>query len=327
MVSFDELQKSFSMNLAQEIERIGNSDPKNLYNPIRYSIEMGGKRIRPILLLMAYGTFRQDIEKAFPAAVAVEIFHNFTLLHDDIMDNADLRRNRETVHVKYSNNAAILSGDAMSILSYKYILQSDTSKLKELLQVFTDTALKVCEGQQLDMDFETINQVSIDEYIQMIGLKTAILLANSLKIGAILADAPPKDIDLLFQFGYNLGLAFQLQDDYLDTFGDTDIFGKNIGGDIVSNKKTFLLSKALEVAKGATELNLKHWISAEVFDREEKIEQVRAIFVELGIDQFTKSKIEEYYIKAENCWGQIDVRSENKLELLNVAKLLMNRKS
>ncbi len=327
MVSFDELQKSFSMNLAQEIERIGNSDPKNLYNPIRYSIEMGGKRIRPILLLMAYGTFRQDIEKAFPAAVAVEIFHNFTLLHDDIMDNADLRRNRETVHVKYSNNAAILSGDAMSILSYKYILQSDTSKLKELLQVFTDTALKVCEGQQLDMDFETINQVSIDEYIQMIGLKTAILLANSLKIGAILADAPPKDIDLLFQFGYNLGLAFQLQDDYLDTFGDTDIFGKNIGGDIVSNKKTFLLSKALEVAKGATELNLKHWISAEVFDREEKIERVRAIFVELGIDQFTKSKIEEYYIKAENCWDQIDVKSENKLELLNVAKLLMNRKS
>lgn len=327
MVSFDELQKSFSMNLAQEIERIGNSDPKNLYNPIRYSIEMGGKRIRPILLLMAYGTFRQDIEKAFPAAVAVEIFHNFTLLHDDIMDNADLRRNRETVHVKYSNNAAILSGDAMSILSYKYILQSDTSKLKELLQVFTDTALKVCEGQQLDMDFETINQVSIDEYIQMIGLKTAILLANSLKIGAILADAPPKDIDLLFQFGYNLGLAFQLQDDYLDTFGDTDTFGKNIGGDIVSNKKTFLLSKALEVAKGATELKLKKWISAEVFDREEKIEQVRSLFVELGIDQFTKSKIEEYYIKAENCWGQIDVKSENKLELLNVAKLLMNRKS
>jgi geranylgeranyl diphosphate synthase type II len=327
MVSFDELQKSFSMNLAQEIERIGNSDPKNLYNPIRYSIEMGGKRIRPILLLMAYGTFRQDIEKALPAAVAVEIFHNFTLLHDDIMDNADLRRNRETVHVKYSNNAAILSGDAMSILSYKYILQSDTSKLKELLQVFTDTALKVCEGQQLDMDFETINQVSIDEYIQMIGLKTAILLANSLKIGAILAEAPPEDIDLLFQFGYNLGLAFQLQDDYLDTFGDTDTFGKNIGGDIVSNKKTFLLSKALEVAKGATELKLKKWISAEVFDREEKIEQVRSLFVELGIDQFTKSKIEEYYIKAENCWDQIDVKSENKLELLNVAKLLMNRKS
>lgn len=327
MVGFDELQKSFSMNLAQEIERIGNSDPKNLYNPIRYSIEMGGKRIRPILLLMAYGTFRQDIEKALPAAVAVEIFHNFTLLHDDIMDNADLRRNRETVHVKYSNNAAILSGDAMSILSYKYILQSDTSKLKELLQVFTDTALKVCEGQQLDMDFETINQVSIDEYIQMIGLKTAILLANSLKIGAILAEAPPEDIDLLFQFGYNLGLAFQLQDDYLDTFGDTDTFGKNIGGDIVSNKKTFLLSKALEVAKGATELKLKKWISAEVFDREEKIEQVRSLFVELGIDQFTKSKIEEYYIKAENCWGQIDVKSENKLELLNVAKLLMNRKS
>lgn len=327
MVGFDELQKSFSMNLAQEIERIENSDPKNLYNPIRYSIEMGGKRIRPILLLMAYGTFRQDIEKALPAAVAVEIFHNFTLLHDDIMDNADLRRNRETVHVKYSNNAAILSGDAMSILSYKYILQSDTSKLKELLQVFTDTALKVCEGQQLDMDFETINQVSIDEYIQMIGLKTAILLANSLKIGAILAEAPPEDIDLLFQFGYNLGLAFQLQDDYLDTFGDTDTFGKNIGGDIVSNKKTFLLSKALEVAKGATELKLKKWISAEVFDREEKIEQVRSLFVELGIDQFTKSKIEEYYIKAENCWGQIDVKSENKLELLNVAKLLMNRKS
>jgi len=327
MVGFDELQKSFSMNLAQEIERIGNSDPKNLYNPIRYSIEMGGKRIRPILLLMAYGTFRQDIEKALPAAVAVEIFHNFTLLHDDIMDDADLRRNRETVHVRYSNNAAILSGDAMSILSYKYILQSDTSKLKELLQVFTDTALKVCEGQQLDMDFETINQVSIDEYIQMIGLKTAILLANSLKIGAILAEAPPEDIDLLFQFGYNLGLAFQLQDDYLDTFGDTDTFGKNIGGDIVSNKKTFLLSKALEVAKGATELNLKHWISAEVYDREEKIERVRAIFVELGIDQFTKSKIEEYYIKVENCWDQIDVKSENKLELLNVAKLLMNRKS
>ena len=327
MICFDELQKSFSTELAQELERIGNSDPRNLYEPIRYSLDMGGKRIRPVLLLMAYGIYRSDIEKAFPAAIAVEMFHNFTLLHDDIMDNADLRRNRETVHVKFSENAAILSGDAMSILSYQYILQSDTPRLKELLNVFTETALKVCEGQQLDMDFEKINQVAIEEYLCMIGLKTAILLANSLKMGAIIADAPSKDVNLLFDFGYNLGMAFQLQDDYLDTFGATETFGKNIGGDIVSNKKTYLLSNALQIATDSEKENLMHWISIKNFDRSEKIEQVKAIFKQLEVDRLTKVKIDEYYQKAEQCWSMIDVSSEKKSELLKVAQLLMNRKS
>jgi geranylgeranyl diphosphate synthase, type II len=327
MICFDELQKIFSRKLTEEVGRIGNSDPKNLYDPIRYSLEMGGKRIRPILLLMAYEFYCSDIDKALPVAVAVELFHNFTLLHDDIMDNADLRRNRETVHVKYSDNAAILSGDAMSILSYAYVLKCETPKLKEILDVFTDTALKVCEGQQLDMDFETIDHVSVDDYMEMIGLKTAILLASSLKMGAMIAEAPSEDINSLFEFGYNLGMAFQLQDDYLDTFGDTETFGKNIGGDIVSNKKTFLLSKAIDVAKDSSASSLKNWISMENFNREEKIVQVKAIFVKLGVDKYAKSMIEEYYIKAEKCWDMIDVDLEKKQELLNIAQQLMNRKS
>jgi len=271
--------------------------------------------------------FRSDLEKALPAAFAIELFHNFTLLHDDIMDDARLRRNFKPVHLEYSNNAAILSGDAMSILSYEYITKCDSINSKEIIDLYTNTALKICEGQQFDMDFETINDVSVDDYINMIGLKTAILLATSLKMGSIIADAHVEDAQLLYEMGYNLGLAFQIQDDLLDTFGEQDTFGKTIGGDIVSNKKTFLLINALKLANNDQLAELNGWLQKIDFNKPEKIEQVKKIYSDLKIFDITQKKIEYYFQIALNCWEKINVDLERKEGLLTVAKNLMDRQN
>ncbi|MBP7508373.1 MAG: polyprenyl synthetase family protein [Prolixibacteraceae bacterium] len=325
MEIYKELNEIFIRRLEKEIEILKQREPGNLYEPIVYSLNMGGKRIRPLLLMMACRMFSNDISGSLPAAVAIEIFHNFTLLHDDIMDKSVLRRNKKTVHIEFSENAAILSGDAMSFLATEYLLKSEISNLKEVLGIFTDTSLKVCEGQQYDMDFESYSNVTVDDYINMISLKTAILLANSLKIGAVIGGASKEDTDSLFHFGLNIGIAFQLQDDFLDTFGDTDKFGKNIGGDIVSNKKTFLLISALNKAEANDNSNLDYWINVKEFNREEKIRNVIKIYEDFGIREMTSEKIEDYFQKAKKCLETISVNNEVKKELFEVANILMER--
>lgn len=315
----------FNSKLEQEITQLSSREPANLYAPVIYTLNMGGKRIRPVLLLMAYDLYKQEYEEAFPVAIAIEMFHNFTLLHDDIMDNADLRRNYETVHLKYSNETAILSGDAMSILSYEYIVQCKSPNYRQIFDLYTHTALQICEGQQYDMDFENRNDVTVNEYLKMIGLKTAVLLATSLKLGALIAEAPSDDAQKLFDFGYNLGMAFQLQDDLLDTYGETTSFGKNIGGDIVANKKTFLLLKALELAKGETLKVLTKLITDADFDREEKIKKVKNIYNDLDVVKFSKLRMEEFYSKAIQCLESVSVEKEKKANLLEIANQLMRR--
>jgi geranylgeranyl diphosphate synthase type II len=326
MYTYSQLQQLFSDSLQNEISNIQKMQPHYLYQPVEYTLQNGGKRIRPVLLLMAYQLFSDTFEHAMQAAFAVEIFHNFTLLHDDIMDNSLMRRNKQTVHVKYSNNAAILSGDAMSILSYKYLNQCKSDNYKQILEVFTDTALQICEGQQYDMDFEQSNNVAVDEYLKMIGLKTAVLLAASTKIGALAANAPESDSDLLYNFGYNLGMAFQLQDDYLDSFGDVQTFGKNIGGDIVANKKTFLLLKAFELADQNTAKQLQHILDNQT-DRAKKIEQVIAIYEQLQIQSEVYAQMNTYYNLAIKNLENVRVETAKKTELISIAKKMMKRVS
>jgi geranylgeranyl diphosphate synthase, type II len=326
MNGFEYFLNYFSEKLKYENFQLSKRIPYKLYEPVTYSLDIGGKRIRPILVLMSYNLFKPDFEKALPVAFAIELFHNFTLLHDDIMDNANLRRNNETVHVKYSKNAAILSGDAMSILSYEYLSRCESDNLNEILVLYTQTALKICEGQQLDMDFESNNQITVNDYLNMIGLKTAVLLASSLKLGALIANAPTSESNCLYEFGFNLGLAFQLQDDLLDTFGNEDEFGKNIGGDIISNKKTFLLLTALNIANESQKRELHNWLSASNFDNKEKIRNVKKIFSELEIEQITRLKVEYYYQVATDWWKKLDVEPDKKNRLIEVANLLMTRR-
>jgi geranylgeranyl diphosphate synthase type II len=241
MKSLESLVAYFEAAFREEITKIGQTAPLKLYAPVAYSLMIGGKRLRPALMLHTASLFSEDINHVLPAAMAIEIFHNFTLLHDDIMDRADVRRGLPTVHKKYNENAAILSGDAMSILAFKYLAKGNGAGFHDLLSLFSKTAIEVCEGQQLDMDFETRDDVTVDEYLEMIRLKTAVLIACSLKIGAILSNASAEDADLLYEYGIHIGLAFQLQDDWLDVYGNPDIFGKKQGGDICANKKTYLL--------------------------------------------------------------------------------------
>ncbi|MBN2263672.1 MAG: polyprenyl synthetase family protein [Prolixibacteraceae bacterium] len=325
MRNYTEITQLFETALQHEIEKIKQLQPSNLYSPVIYTLNMGGKRIRPALLTMAYEMFDDQIEKAFPAAMAIEMFHNFTLLHDDMMDGATMRRNKETIHIKYSNNTAILSGDAMSIISYDYINRCDTQHFREIIEIFTNTALKICEGQQYDMDFETRNDVTVDEYLNMIGLKTAILLAASLKIGALLANAPKTDAQLLYEFGFNLGMAFQLQDDYLDTYGDSKTFGKKIGGDIVSNKKTFLMLKTLEQAQGDQLNELIQLISEKTNNLQQKIERVKAIYNHVDVVSYSKEIMESYYNKAIAYFDRVNIEHNKKSELLHVAQKMMKR--
>lgn len=325
MHKIEDLQAFISKEIEIEINRLNQLEPRNLYEPIAYTLDRGGKRLRPVMTLLACNMFTGQIEKAFPAAMAIEVFHNFTLLHDDIMDQAEVRRNSPTVHKKYNPNIAILSGDAMSIMAYNYLQKSESSNLSAMFQLFSQTALEVCEGQQLDMDFETRTDVLIEEYLQMIRLKTAVLLACSLKMGALAADTGGKIADLLYAFGINLGIAFQLQDDLLDVFADQVKFGKKIGNDIVSNKKTFLLLKAFELSDEPTKKELRQWIDTKEFDAEEKIMSIKAIYNKLNIKEITISNIENYYQSALNIWSEMDCSPDTKAGLLQLADMIMER--
>ncbi len=325
MYTIKELQLLISGEINKEIQHLYQTEPKNLYEPIGYALDMGGKRLRPVMVLLAYNLFSNSVENAFPVAMAIEVFHNFTLLHDDIMDEAEMRRNSETVCKKYNDNIAILSGDAMSIMAYNYFLKNRSSNLAGMISLFSQTALEVCEGQQLDMDFETRLDVSIPEYLDMIRLKTAVLLACSLKLGAMAADASEVISNQLYAFGLNLGIAFQLQDDLLDVFADQDKFGKKIGGDIVSNKKTFLLLKALEISDEDSKRSIQEWITKTDFDADLKIRSITDIYNKLNIKKITESSIDEFYQTALTIFEEIDLEKETKSELLHLAGLIMKR--
>jgi geranylgeranyl diphosphate synthase, type II len=269
--------------------------PRELYEPITYIMSLGGKRIRPLLSLLAYGLYGKNPEEILSQAAAVEVFHNFTLMHDDIMDQAPLRRGKATVHEKWNANIAILSGDVMLVRAYDLLLGTDPKLLPEVIRLFNKTAAEVCEGQQFDMNFEAYDTVHEDEYLNMIRLKTAVLLGFALQLGAILAGAGKGDSDKLYEFGVDIGVGFQLKDDLLDVFADQAKFGKQVGGDIISNKKTFLLIKALELAKGKDAEELNHWLSLKEFDKGEKVAAVRALYEKLGIKSLTEAKMNSYF--------------------------------
>ena len=310
----------------KELQKVlAYEEPRSLFDPPVYVFSLGGKRIRPILTLMAADLFEKDIEVAINPALAIEIFHNFSLLHDDLMDKANLRRGSETVHKKWSANTAILSGDAMVIEAYKYISKVPHRYLPKLLEVFSDTAMDICIGQQLDMDFEQRMDVTEDEYLNMIRLKTAVLIGCSLKLGAIVSDASAEDINALYQFGINLGLAFQLKDDLLDVFGDFKTFGKKPGGDILSNKKTYLLIKALKSSNEKQKAELDKWLTAEVFDPEQKINAVKNIYEELKLSDLVENLIEKYYLASLEYLSSISVSDARKNSLLNLSEQLMYR--
>lgn len=300
-------------------------EPLNLYQPVDYILNIGGKRIRPVLVLMATDIFSDNYEKALPAALAIEMFHNFTLVHDDIMDEAPLRRGEETVHKKWNTNTAILSGDVMQILAYRYFDSYEPNVFKKLVTLFSKTAIEVCEGQQLDVDFETRNDVTIDEYIKMITLKTSVLVATALKMGTIIADVNEEQQELIYKFGLNLGIAFQLQDDYLDTFGDAKTFGKQIGGDIIENKKTFLYLKALEVASQEDKKILLNLYAQKTEGKLNKIKIVTEIFRTNNIPTIIKEEIGSYTLKAFTCLEELEISSEKIEGLKNFGKGLMNR--
>lgn len=299
--------------------------PSSLYEPIRYVLSMGGKRIRPVLMLLSYNMFRENPEEILMPACALETYHNYTLLHDDLMDNADLRRGHETVHRKWDANTAILSGDSMLVLAYQRMAQCDKQKMPEVLSLFTETALEIGEGQQYDMDFEHRNDVTEDEYIEMIRLKTSVLLACAMKIGAILAGASKEDADNLYRFGEQIGLAFQLQDDYLDVYGDTRVFGKAIGGDITSNKKTYMLINAMLRANDTQRAELEKWISATEFNREEKIAAVTRLYNEIGIDKLAQEKINFYFEQSRKYLAAVSVAEDRKAEITAYAQRMMKR--
>lgn len=299
--------------------------PKSLYEPVKYVLSMGGKRIRPVLMLMGYNLWHEHPEDILMPAIGLETYHNYTLLHDDLMDHADMRRGHLTVHKKWDANKAILSGDSMLVLAYERISHVDEAKLPAVLSLFTETALEIGEGQELDMAFETRNDVTEDEYIEMIRLKTSVLLACALKIGAILADASPEDADLLYRFGEQLGLAFQLQDDLLDVYGDPAVFGKAIGGDITSNKKTYMLINAVLRANAAQRQELERWITEKDFNREEKVAAVTRLYDEIGIRQLCEEKISYYFEQAHQTLNKVNVADARKQALRQYMDELLHR--
>lgn len=298
--------------------------PRFLYEPVKYALSAGGKRIRPVMCLMSAEMFGANADKAIDAALGLEIFHNFTLLHDDIMDKSDMRRGRPTVHKKWTENIAILSGDLMSLVACKCAAKSEANREK-VLETFLQTAIEICEGQQYDMDFETENNVSVDDYMKMINLKTAVLLAGSLKIGALIANASPDNCENIYQYGRYAGLAFQLQDDLLDTYGDAKVFGKPIGGDIIENKKTFLLINAMNLASGDTKSELLEWLSKENFDRNEKYNSVKSIYDSLKIKELTIAKIEECYNIADSYLQKVSLPESQKSVLRNYMDAMRSR--
>lgn len=302
------------------------SEPQRLYDPIAYLLGLKGKKIRPALTVLACNLYQEDVSDSLNMALAWEIFHNFTLMHDDLMDNAEMRRGELVVHKKWDENTAILSGDSMLIFAYKYLAQSPEKHIQTLLNLFSTTAAEICEGQEFDMQFETRLDVTEDEYLNMIRLKTAVMLGGSLKSGAIIGGASETDAQLLYDFGINLGLAFQIQDDLLDVYGDPAIFGKKIGGDILCNKKTYLLVSALNNPNEEIKDELITWLNTYGSDNE-KIEAVSAIYDRLQIKEKAQSKKEEYYQKAIDSLNAVSVASENKSVLKELAEELMDRKS
>jgi len=300
-------------------------EPINLYKPIDYILQIGGKRLRPVLCLKACETFSNDYKEALSAALSIEVFHNFTLLHDDVMDHADLRRGNQTVHKKWNLNTAILSGDAMLIMAYQFLEKYEGKQYKEIMQIFNKTALQVCEGQQYDVDFETRNDVTITDYIKMITYKTAVLLASSLQIGALIGKASKKDADNMYLFGLNLGIAFQLQDDYLDTFGDVHTFGKRIGGDIIENKKTFLYLKLQEIITNEDKILLDKLFS-NIINEQEKIDAVTALYVKYNIPELVLAEIKKYTEIAYLTLNNLSVSNTLKQEWIQFGEELMQRK-
>lgn len=303
-----------------------NRKPTTLYAPVKYVLSIGGKRIRPTLMLLAYNLYKEEPADILMQAVALETYHNYTLLHDDLMDNADLRRGHETVHKKWNDNQAILSGDSMLVLAYQRMAVGLNDNLKEVLNLFTETALEIGEGQQYDIDFETRNDVSEDEYIEMIRLKTSVLLACGLKIGAILGGASDEDADNLYKFGEQIGLAFQLQDDYLDLYGDEKVFGKAIGGDITSNKKTYMLINAFNRANDEQRAELRKWVDAKNFNREEKVNAMTKLYNQIGIDKLAQQKIQYFFKESKRYLDVVSVPDTRKHELRAYAEAMMKRK-
>ena len=305
-------------------EKIKVKEPVNLYEPIHYILQLGGKRLRPVLTLMTCDLFNGNIKNAYDAALAIEVFHNFTLIHDDIMDSAPIRRGKTTVHKKWDLNTGILSGDAMMILAYQCFESYEPSIFKKLIKLFSQTSLEVCEGQQLDMDFETRNNVTISDYLKMITYKTSVLVAAAMKMGVIIANAKEKEADAIYDFGLNLGIAFQLQDDYLDTFGNSAVFGKQIGGDIIENKKTFLYLKALEVCADKDKEKLLDYYNSTI-NKKSKVAEVTQLFKDNKLQEITISEIEFYTKKAFKTLEKLSISEEKKLILRNFGLGLMKR--
>lgn len=302
-----------------------DSKPMELYEPTKYILAIGGKRIRPALTLMGCQIFNPDISQAIKPALAMEVFHNFTLMHDDIMDNAPLRRGIETVHEKWDINTAILSGDIMLVKAYDLLMDVDDSKLRRVLEVFNKTAARVCEGQQYDMNYETQKKVRLNDYMYMITLKTAVLLGGSLQIGAIIGGADEKNSNALYDFGKNIGIGFQLMDDILDVYGDADKFGKQIGGDIIANKKTYLLIRALETADKETKKELKYWLKVKTFDKKEKVSAVKKIYNQLGVKKAALAEMNTYFNLAEKSLLSVSSSFESKVILTKLAENLKVR--
>lgn len=322
MEKFEYHLKRFSAFLE---EQDFSFEPHELYDPIAYTLNLGGKRIRPVMAMLSCNIFGGKYKNIISPAMGIEIFHNFTLLHDDIMDDAPIRRGKETVYRKWNPNIAILSGDTMFALAYKYITKTDPKYLADILEVFNKTAIEVCEGQQLDMNYEDFTNVTIDDYLNMIRLKTAVFLGASLKIGAIIGETSKENIDHIYSFGEYLGMAFQLQDDLLDVFGDEEKFGKQTGGDIITNKKTYLYLKAFELAKGdSLELLNKNFIQ-DHHDDNFKIQQIKKAYSDLEVDKYVQKEIYKYYDKALIYLDKIEVEPESKNELKILADRLIRR--
>lgn len=301
--------------------------PQRLYDPINYVLSIGGKRIRPVLLLMAYNLYKENVKPAIKPAIALETYHNYTLLHDDLMDRADMRRGKPTVHKKWNDNTAILSGDSMLVLAYNKMLECDDKHLRPVMELFTKTALEIGEGQQYDMEFETRMDVTEEEYIEMIRLKTSVLLACALNIGAILADANPEDAENLYKFGESIGLAFQLQDDFLDVYGDPAVFGKKIGGDILCNKKTYMLIQAWNLSSNTQRKELERWLIVKDYNPQDKINAITKIYNQLGIDKLCSKKIEHYFSLGEDFLQKINIEDSRKGMLRAFSETLLGRQS
>lgn len=320
--------EEYQQLVVEELEafQAGMKENLNLYNPVKYILDLGGKRMRPVLTLVATDLFGGDVHNSVKSALGIEVFHNFTLLHDDIMDNAPLRRGKSTVHEKWNVNAAILSGDVMFVQAFTLVTSCKTEYLRAVIDIFNVTAIEVCEGQQFDMDFETRDDVSIEEYLEMIRLKTSVLVGCSLELGAVLADASKEDSRNLYDFGVDLGMAFQIKDDLLDVYGDAEVFGKQVGGDILSNKKTYLLLKAFELADKSQLDELNKWLSTNDEDQSpEKVKAVTAIFNELKVKEVADQLMDSYYNKAMDSLNKIELDPSKKAYLKGFADTLMSR--